>query len=459
MEERTPVRREKAAAPIRSVTKRRILDPFDPNHTAHIAQQGPTWSWRSGVTRSSRMTGTMQSELATMDNIGPGLYHLPPPRIINLHLDTQPRFQPDSTTADVRTELQLPGTEHLGPGYYGLPSPEVHNYLPMRSRVGRFDEDPRNVVTESAANELTGPGYIFVPQHHLFCNEDGSPKVSENASVSFNHGGRFSEAPEELEKRRWAESQGPLLRQDEHYRKESWESNGGSVGRLPRFMGYSHTLPLDAPEQVGGKGPAKLLGRTMLQTFQRRKKYATLKKGCGAARSALPRQLQPEARKPIEYFNSKVQHQATGPLAPLQRASQPRKAPVGTAARVALSRGVAAEAALSRSRSRSHSVLGNTVPRSQRRERSSSNAGVPRCASQLYTRNIDRSPVPISDGFLGIDRNVNSFTIDFSTSDRRNPFLSTSSREPQSNLLHKHQPSILTNGDQLGPGTYLGSPQ
>lgn len=445
MDQRTPRRREKRLNQIRTVTKRRIINMFDENDVAYLAQQGPTWSWRSGVRRfaPSCMTGNIQSELAQMEHIGPGVYKMPEPHVINLHLSKQPRFQLDATTADVRTELQLPGTEHIGPGYYPKPDPEVSMYLPMSSPVGRFEEDPQNLRTESMNNTLTGPGYLFVPQDHLFWNEDGTAKISENPAVSFIKDKRFSERPEELEKRRWAETQGPLMQMEEHYRALNWSRAGKLGDSVPRFMGHGpldvhHALPPDAPGQR-----VKLKGHTQLQAHAQRRTFAPLKKGASAARSALPKSAQERPKRGLDYFSNKVQHTAKPP--PAKPASEFHK---GVSARVALSQSDAAKKALSK-----------TLPIRSQSAASEQPVVPPRCASELYTKRIDRAPLPVTDGFLGIDRSVNQFTIDFRTSDRKNPFHSTSSRTPETNLLHNHQASILTNGVERGPGTYLGPAQ
>lgn len=51
-------------------------------------------------------------------------------------------------------------------------------------------QDPSTVVTEGSKSPW-GPGEPFVPQHHLFWNEDGSAKVSANMAVGFKKDKRF----------------------------------------------------------------------------------------------------------------------------------------------------------------------------------------------------------------------------------------------------------------------------
>ena len=60
------------------------------------------------------MHGVIPTEISKKENIGPGQYRHPDPFVPNIYLSTKKRFLIDAMTADVRTEIQLPGTENTG---------------------------------------------------------------------------------------------------------------------------------------------------------------------------------------------------------------------------------------------------------------------------------------------------------------------------------------------------------
>lgn len=478
--------RQKRLKDIKCVTKKRILNMFDEEAITFMAQQGPQWMVRSDVERFEigPMHGNIPTELVQMENIGPGKYRHPDVQVPGIHLSTINRFKIDAMTADVRTEMQLPGTENIGPGYYrnhfngnGNRLPSTNPAKEMSSKVIRF-QDPRNPTTECQRNSLTGPGYIFVPQDHLFWAEDGSCKLSENTAINFPKDERFQMPPEMREKQQWARQQAPLDAQEEWWRKETWNSNAQPLATGPRMMGHSpldvtHSLPLDAHKQgvplVGHTQSPEmrhLLAKKTSQWLTHRKslqKHATAVSTRPKGTKSRPSTNDASGSTgSLHHFTSKVRCQSPAATAEPQTSVCHAGTPARIRAQQSMSRPhQASNKSPKRSRTAAGVVRGEAPDiNSSATPGLNSQSQVPRCAKQIYSRRVDRSPVPLSDGFLP-GRAAMQHTLQYKTGakdeDCKAPFSSKVSKEIEKCDLWNHQPNIITNTNVLGPGTYFGS--
>lgn len=379
--------------------------------------------------------------------------------------------------------MQLPGTENIGPGYYrdhfngnGNRLPSTNPAKEMSSKVMRF-KDPRNPTTECQRNSLTGPGYIFVPQDHLFWAEDGSCKLSENIAINFPKDERFQIPPETREKQGWARQQAPLDAQEEWWRKETWDNHAQPLATGPRMMGHSpldvtHSLPLDAHKQgvplVGHTQSPQmrhLLEKKTSQWLTHRnspKRQATAVSARGKTVKSRPTTNDASGSTgSLHHFTTKVRCQSSAATAEPHTAVFRGGAPARVRAQQSMSR---PQGSNNRSPVRSRTAVG--LARSEAPDINSpatpvkSRNLVPRCADQIYSRRVDRSSVPLSDGFLP-GRAAMQHTLQYKSGakdeDRKAPFSSKVSKDIVKCDLWNHQPNIITNTEVLGPGTYFGS--
>ena len=467
---------------IKCVTKKRLVHMFDADAIAEGAQRGPQWMVSSGVIRFDLgpMHGVIQSEIEKREHIGPGQYRHPDPFVPNIHLSTKKRFLNDAMTADQRTEIQKPGTENIGPGYYRMHhQPDGYAYGPvkqpsvgMASKVDRFADivnghggNPQVVTTEMQRNPATGPGYFYVPQYHLFCAEDGSVKEVNAPTVPKTD--RFQISPTLREKNGWAAKQLPLSEGEAWWHKDTWERNAQPLATVPRMMGHSpldvgYGLPFDAHEQG-----VQLVGHTQNPKM----KCALNRKTKGWQRKTVPSVTSKKrpattvtcnkSTASLHHFNSKVRNKATTaqPPAPTCQAGTPARV------KALLMMQQKATPKHSRSSGRSQTAAANVLrtpppigtPHSQHSTMQQSKSQVPRCADHIYSRRVDRSSVPVSDGFM---RDTARHTIQQATpknEDNRIPFGYLAAKDPETSILWTQQPSIITNTETLGPGMYFGS--
>lgn len=500
----------------------------------YMSSHGPTPEFRSNVKRFVRdaMTTAIMHEMdfPQYSEIGPGFYKWPDALnhvqvgVPGLHLTEQPRFKIDASSADIKTELQLPGTEHIGPGKYVIqPESRIVGPNPMKRTAPRsYLDDPAAVgphLTEGNKHAAVGPGSYFIPQQHLFCNEDGTAKASQQHPVEFKKDERFRIPPEDKERQGWVAQRPDLPGVEDHYFRETWDKHG-----IPLYEGHrigsqtsgpgGYQIPFDdestrqrhlsrrqswlkrrSRTSLLPEGTSKAVMGTVDLSIKRktpppgpdelrhqakehgRNVHASVKNFKHRDPSASFSQARAEKLK--KRVQEKASFASTAPLSTSTMTAStvsPTATPVVTTAGQTQTLSSASPTGLSPSAGPSPTLQGvrpttSDLPRLLGSTTGSLVRGTPpRCASQIYRRRCDspllREPTNSgdSDAFVG---NQTKFTIQFQTmappsdlNKKFNLYNSQVSREPESNLLHIHQPGIITNephGGKLGPGAYQGS--